>query len=207
MSVLKLRGRGRVAALGFVLFATWAAAPVSADPPQLTDAADDAYRYPDTPAGQPDPKLPMSMLSNDTADILSVTYAPAAPPRSDHNGAYSASLTLSGEPHATFNYIVGGQFGADCFLIHFLGATEARHASVTCGGKFVGSIEGSVATVKGNTLSGTFSFRRSGLPSALRADPEIHSLYATACPAEEGTYGCTADNYLDWAESANTFRI
>lgn len=197
----------RLVFLALAVLASSTAAPASAQEPQLTDLADDAYRYPTNPVGQPDTKAPNPLLSDDLADILSATYAPVAP-RSGHDSAYSVSLTLSAPPHPSYNYLVGGAFGEACFLLHFLDPDDPGDAAANCDGKYVGSIAASAASVKGNTVSATFSFRRSRLPTALRTDPELHSVYATTCPSSgKGSHGCTSHNYLDWAESSGTFRI
>lgn len=207
-------GRGRVrgwVVLAVAVSAGLAAAPGRAESPQITDAADDAYRYPG-PFAYYEPKPPLAPLSNQAADLVSITFAKAAPRLPNHDAAYSVSVTVIGEPHQTYNYLVGGSFGDDCYLIHFLRAGETRKAIATCGSgeeaHQVGTLEGSTVAIKGNTISASFSFRRFGLPSKLKADPNLENLFAMSCPVTSQSWGCN-DDVIDFgfAEPATTFRL
>ena len=203
---------GRVAAVAGALAVGWCAAPVGAEGPQITDAVDDAYRYPASPVGQPEPKPPSPVLSNDAADIVSVTFAKAPPRLPHHDSGYSVSLTVAGAPHASYNYLIGGQFGEDCYLIHFFKAGETRPAVASCGSgeqfRHLGTIEGSKVTIKGDTITADFSFRRFTLHSRLKADPELDHLYSMSCPVTSQSWGCN-DDVIDFgfADPATMFRI
>ena len=199
-------------ALGVAVLTGLSVVPGRAESPQITDAVDDAYRYPASPVGQPEPKPPSPVLSNDAADIVRVTYAKSAPRLPNHDAGYTVSLAVAGEPHATYNYLVGGRFGEDCYLIHFLKAGETRPALASCGSgekyRQIAAFEGSTVSIKGDTISATFSFRRFTLPSALKADPELDHLYSMSCPVTSRAWGCN-DDVIDFgsADPATTFRI
>lgn len=199
-----------VLALGLLLVIGAAGVPGLADSPQITDDAQDAYRYPDTPLGQPTKKPPNPLMSNDAADILSVTFAKAGPQQPNHDSGYSVSITVRGEPHSSFNYLVGGSFDEDCYLIHFLKAGETRDALASCfdgeKARQVGRISGSVVSVKGNTISATFSFRRFGLPGPIKANPEIEDLYSFSCPVTGESWGCN-DDLIDYASAVASFKL
>lgn len=185
------------------------AVPVVAETPQITDPADDAYRYPDSPLGQPALKPPNPLMSNEAADILSVTFAKASPRQPNHDAAYSVSVTVLGEPHPTYNYLVGGIFGDECYLIHFFKAGETRDALATCfdgdKSRHVGRISGSVVSIRGSTISANFSFRRFTLPGELKADPEL-DLYSMSCPVTSKSWGCN-DDVIDFAVGEAAFRL
>lgn len=197
------------AALVSLLLASWGGIPVSADAAQVDDPADDAYRYPE-PVGDAEPKPPNPLFSNDAADVVNARFVTATPPRSDHQRAYTVSVTVSGQPHETFNYLVGGLFGEDCYLIHFLRAGETRKALAMCGSgdefRQIGTITGSKVTVNGQTISATFSFRKFTLPGSLRQEPEIGPLYVLTCPVTKDWWGCN-DDVLDYAYADAKFRI
>lgn len=202
------------AAVALVMCTGWTAA-VSAESPQITDMEADAYRYPATPLGQPGTKPPNPVMSNDAADMLSVTFSERPPRQPAHDSGYSVSVTVSGAPHETYNYLVGARFGdaaRECYVIHFLKAGEARDALVNCyeGEKVrtIGTITGSMVSIKGSTISASFSFRRVALPPALKADPALRQLYAMSCPVTSKAWGCN-DDVIDWgfANSATTFAI
>lgn len=199
-----------VAALGLLVALSVSTAPSLAEDPQITDDAQDAYRYPETPLGQPTRKPPNPLMSNDAADIMSVTFAKAPPRQPAHDSGYSVSVTVRGEPHASFNYLVGGMFGDECYLIHFLKAGETRDALATCfddeKARHVGRISGSLVSIKGNTISAAFSFRRFGLPGPLKSDPEIDELYSFSCPVTGEAWGCN-DDLIDYASGVATFEL
>ena len=199
-----------IAFVAVLLGAGWAGGPATAAEPQITDAADDAYRYPDNPIGQPAEKPPVGPLSNPTADILSVTLAKAAPLNPNHDNGYSVSVAVKGTPHATYNYLVGGYFGEDCYLIAFLKAGETRPAMAYCGEgeatRTVASFEGSAVTVKGNTIAASYSFRRFTLPSQMKKNSKVEDLYAMSCPVTSKSWGCS-DDVIDWAFSEAAFSI
>lgn len=208
-----LQRLGRAGLLGLVLLVSWAALPGAAETPQVTDLEDDAYRL---PAPLPDlmgPKPPNPILSNDTADMVGITFAATPSVRRGHDGGYSVSVAVSGEPAAGYNYVVGGSFaGGACFLVHTLGAGQARRAFVACREgeklKVVGFIDGSVASIKGGTMTASFSFARSTLPPQLRQDPTIDDLYALSCPVTKQSTGCSSDVLLDFASSpVATFKL
>ena len=188
------------------------ALPASAAPPQITDIPDDAYRHPDAPIiGQAPVKPGIAPLSNTTADILSVTYAKAAPLKPQDDGAYSVALRVKGTPHPTYNYVVGASFAGDCFLIATLIAGETRPALAYCGRgdeiRLVGQLAGSRVSIKGDTISATFSFRRLALPSELKGDSELANLYAGSCPRDGKSWVCNG-NAVDLAFSdSGTFSI
>lgn len=210
MSPIATRRRiGWAVVLGLVLL-VWGGLVGRAESPQITDIADDAYRYPDTPLGQPGERPAIAPLSNETADILSVTLSRAAPLNPNHDSAYSVALTVKGAPHPSYNYLVGGMFGEDCYLISFLKAGETRKAMAWCGnenGRLIGSLEGSTVTIKGNTISATYSFRRFALPSPLKKNSMLEDLYAMSCPVTSNSWGCN-DDVIDWAFSdTSTFAI
>lgn len=192
------------------LCAGWAAAPLNAAQPQITDPADDAYRYPDNPVGQPEPKPAVAALSNPAADIVSVTFGKSSPFKPGHDGGYSVSLTVKGAPHPAFNYLVGGMFADDCYLIHFLKAGETRKAMAYCSdgeeSRTVAMFEGSTVAIKGNTISANFSFRRFTLPSQMKNKPELKGLYAMSCPVTSQSWGCN-DDVIDWAFADATFSL
>lgn len=197
--------------LAFTLFGSWAAMPAKAETAQFEDPADDAYRYPQ-PVDDSAPPVPNPLLSNDAADVVIVRFFTAPETRWRNQRAYTVSVTVSGAPHETFNYLVGGRFaGEDCFLIHFLRAGETRDAIARCGwssdsSKLMGSIAGSKVTIKGQTISATFSFFPSTLPEGLRQEPEISELYVLTCPVTKDWWGCN-DDVLDYANSDSTFRL
>ena len=207
------RGAGLVAALGLFVGLSALGVPGLADAPQIVDDADDAYRYPDSPVGQPAKKPPNPLMSNPAADMLSVAFTNAAPRQPGHDGGYSVAVTVAGEPHATYNYLVGGMWGDDdCYVIHFLKAGETRDANLTCyegdKSRHIGKISGSIVSIDRNTIRASFSFRRFTLPGGLKVDPEIRELYAMSCPVTSKSWGCN-DDVIDWAfaDSATTFRI
>ena len=185
------------------------AMPARAQTAQIDDAADDAYRYPE-PLGERGPRPPVALLSNDAADVVTAKFVTAPPPRSFHQRAYTVSVTVSGQPHETFNYLVGSRFGEDCYLIHFLRAGETRKARAMCGSgeefNDIGGIPGSEVTIKGQSISATFSFRQSTLPGSLRQEPEIGHLYVLTCPVTKDWWGCN-DDVLDYAYADTTFRV
>lgn len=197
------------AALGLLLLASWAVVPANADAVQFTDPSDDAYRYPE-PVWQAEPKPPNPLLSNDAADVVNVKFGAAAPPKPFHQRGYAVSVTVSGQPHETYNYLVGGRFGKDCYLIHFLRAGQTRDAGAMCGSgeefRYIGKITGSKVTVKGQTISATFSFRVSTLPGSLRQQPEIGDLYILTCPVTKDWWGCNND-VIDYAYADTRFRL
>lgn len=199
--------------LTFVLFAfliSAVAGPAVATSPQVTDAEDDAYRIPETAAGQPEPRPPMPLLSNDTADVISASFARAE--ASAGHGAYTVSVTAPGEPRPGFNYIVGAQFGGDCWFVHFLTPGQTRKAYAGCGhGKDyrdIGSFNGSVASTKGKTVSATFTYRNFTMPSRLKREPTFGPFFVLTCPARGTTkWDCESDDLLDFAYAETTFDL
>lgn len=207
---MKVKSRGfRLVSAVLVCFALGAAVPASAASPQVTDAEDDAYRIPETPAGQPEPKPPMPPLSNDTADVIAASFAQAAAPAG--HGAYTVSVTVPGEPRPGFNYLVGAQFGGDCWFVHFLTPGQTRKAQAGCGEgdkyRDAGSFTGSVVSVKGKSVSATFSYRRFTLPNQLRKDPSFTAFFVLTCPARGSDWACESEDLLDFAHSENTFEL
>jgi hypothetical protein len=200
------------AAVALILLGSLAAFPARATEPQVIDPADDAYRYPNTPLGQREPKPPMPLLSNTTADVISAAFAKTSPAQRGQDGAYTVSVRLTGEPKAAFNYIVGAKFGEDCWLIHFLTPGQTRKARAGCGQgdqyRSVGSFAGSTVAGRNKTVSATFTFRRFLMPSALKADPVLGPFFVLTCPAR-GTdkWACEAEDLLDYAWSEGTFGI
>lgn len=180
--------------------------PAGAASAQVTDAEDDAYRIPRTPAGQPEPRPPMPLLSNDAADILAAKYE-TAPPQPGDQGAYKVSVTVPGQPNGAYNYIVGAQFGEDCWIFHDLTVGETRRALTLCGSKAAATIPGSRVVITGKSISATFSFRRFLLPGQLKRDPVLGPLYVLTCPVKEKEWACAEDSTLDFAYSEATFPI
>lgn len=200
----------RAGAVALAVLAGIGVIPVSAaQPTEIADPKDDAYRYPG-PLAYYEPKPPLAPLSNDAADMVSVKFAPAKAAKHGHDAAYSVSVTLDGAPHAAYNYLVGGQFGEDCYLIHFLRAGETRKAMASCGEgekwRMVTEFEGSTVSIKGNTITATFSFRRFALPSSLKKSPEIKNLYAMSCPVTGKSWGCN-DDVIDFAFTESSFKL
>jgi len=71
----------------------------------------------------------------------------------------------------------------------------------------VGQLAGSNVSIKGDTISASFSFRRSALPAELRRDSKLAKLYAGSCP-REGESGFCNGNAVDLAFSdSGTFSI
>ena len=207
MNGLTMRHPGVLAAaLSVMAVALFAAPPVMAASAEVTDTEDDAYRLPETPAGQPEPRPPMPVWSNDTADILTAAYA-TAPARPGDDGAYKVSVTTPGAPNGQYNYIVGAQFGADCWVFHYLTVGETRTALTRCGQERVGTIPGSRVTVSGNTISASFSFRWGRVPRDLRETRRFGPLYVLTCPAENRSWACQDHNQLDFAYSQAPFEI
>lgn len=201
----------RLAALLLGLVVVIAASPpASAASAAVSDMEDDAYRLPDTPVGQPEPRPPVPILSNDSADVVMATYETAPPQQPGDQGAYKVSVTVAGQPHASYNYIVGAQFGADCWIFHYLTAGETRRALTSCGEgdsrRSVGTIAGSRVAIDGSTIFATFSFRRFLLPAPLKKDPVFGPLFVLTCPVTGKEWACD-DNVLDFAYSENTFEF
>lgn len=185
-----------------------ASLPAKAASPHITDAEDDAYRVPETPAGQPEPRPPMPILSNDTADVLSASFE-RGQPAAGHDGAYRLSVVVAGEPQPGFNYLVGAQFGVDCWIIHFLTPGQTRDAIAGCGEgdnyRNVGNLTGSMVTARGNTVSATFTFRRFLLPNRLKKDPRFGPFFVLTCPARSvRSWACESEDLLDYAWSEST---
>ena len=161
--------------------------------------------------GQAPVKPGIAPLSNTTADILSVTYAKAAPLKPDDDGAYSVSLRVKGTPHPTYNYLVGGSFAGDCYLMAFLAGGETRPALAYCGRgdaiRLVGSLAGSKVSIKGDTISATFSFRRIALPSELKRDSKLAKLFAGSCPRDGDSWVCNGTSVDLAAADTGTFSI
>src|SRR5688500_16599606 len=120
------------AALAMMTLAVFAASPALAASAQVTDTEDDAYLFPSTPAGQPEPKPPNPILSNDSADVVIARYE-TVPPPDGAQGAYKVSVSVPGQPNGAYNYIVGAEFGDDCWIFHYLTVGETRRALTTCG--------------------------------------------------------------------------
>lgn len=203
-------GRTRRATLvGLALVVSWSALPAKADTPHITDPAEDAYRYPDSPAGQPETKPTMPMLSDPPADVLAVVFAGS--PEESRATAYSVSVSVSGEPHPAYNYMVWASFGDGCWLFHYLSPGSARPAMASCGEgrdwRLEGSIPGSAATVTASQVSATFDYGGVGPPGSLGSDPEIGPMYVMTCPVEQRSWSCDADNFLDYGASDATFRL
>lgn len=201
-----------MAALGIAVSLPLASLPATAQEPQLTDVEDDAYRVPQTPAGQPEPRPPMPMLSNDLADVLSVSFAAANSPRPDHDRAYSVSVRIPGKPDPGFNYLVGAQFGGDCWLVHYLTPGQSRKALTSCGegdqARSVGTLAGSVATAKDGVVSATFSYRPFLLPSRLKADRTLGPFFVLTCPSRgSDEWACEDEDLLDWAWSESKWEV
>lgn len=201
-----LSRRWRPVALGFLVLLSVASVPAVGEEPQITDPEQDAYPYPG-PLNSYLPKPPNPLLSNDTADILAVTFATATAPQPSHDRAYTVSVRTRREPHGAYAYLVGGSFGQDCFLIHDLHPGTARDALVVCRAgetyRLAGSVTGSVASVNRDTVSATFSFRAFTMPAQLKKDPELRQLYALTCPAD----GCSSDGVIDDAFADKTFKV
>ena len=129
----------------------------------------------------------------------------------DDDGAYSVALRVKGTPHPTYTYLVGGSFADDCFLIASLIAGETRPALAYCGRgdelRLVGQLAGSTVSIRGDTISATFSFRRLALPAELKSDSELAKLYAGSCPRDGKSWVCNG-NAVDLASSdSGTFSI
>lgn len=198
-----LRAAGVLLSLSVVLAAM---PPAGAASTQISDTEDDAYRIPDTPAGQPEPRPPMPLLSNDSADIVMARYETAAPPPGAQ-GAFKVSVTVSGQPNRHFNYIVGARFGEDCWMFHYLTVGETRPALHRCGKGPVKTIPGSRVDLSGNTIAATFSFRRFLLPSQLKNDPVLGPFAVLTCPVNGKNWACEEDTLVDFAYSEGHFEI
>lgn len=206
---MRSRTWGSGVVLALVLLAGLSGAPAIAEDPQITDGELDAYRYPDSPLGQPAFKPPNPLLSNDAADILSVTFAKTPPRLTSHDAGYTLSLTVRGEPHSSFLYLVGGYFSDDCYVIHYLTAGKIRDANAFCPdgekSRVLGQISGSMVSIKGHTISANFSYRQSHLPRELKADPEL-DLYTFSCPLRGQAWGCN-DDLIDYAVGTSPFKL
>lgn len=202
--MLKLRTTMR----SFAVFAaaictlTAGATPAAAATSSFTDGADDAYRL-TSESVEPLAAQPANpVLSDPTADILSVTFTNVAAPRKQL-ASYTASMTITGTPSASYSYVAAGDFGDDCNIYHLLTPNNTARANAFCmiGGTytFIGSISGSAVSVNGSTTTATFTFDPKRLPAQLKADRELGPLHAFTCVSGDEGRGCRSYEKLDVA--------